>query len=536
MERRVDLAKWQLKVASQSTLDTTRKGKRLLAFKDFLHWSWRKVLFSLTLFCGLGLLLWPARTLRSDNFVFYFPNSRQVVPLELIENNKYLPLLQILNLVGKINGLSEKRSTLKVVFGDNHIELHADDPRIHLDKKTLLLAAPVRVSDGKWMVPSDFLTTILSKLTSQDVEYQVGTNRVFVGDIKPGSFTLRMEQESNGARLTFQFTDKVTVRTESANGKWVIYLGDHPIQPLEQSFHFQNPFVSDVRFDDQDGLPKLVITPSAGGLNFYPGLSEGGKVLRAEVMKPAPPPAPQTSPPSAPPPVAASAPPATPGPSPGAAQTGPAPPVAPPLPAIALDAGHGGEDAGAHSRDGVAEKDLVAQLVSRIRQAVLATGKFRVVLTRTGDANVTFEQRAETANTAGAAYFLTFHAGDLGDGSPQVAVYTYQSPGLENPSPASIARPIFVHWDQVQESYLNQSSKLAQTLQQEFAVLAGVTANPPVAAPERTLRSVNAPAVAIEIGSLSPDNDAGPLTDPAFQTHLSSVVAEALNALQSGGP
>jgi len=41
--------------------------------------------------------------------------------------------------------------------------------------------------------------------------------------------------------------------------------------------------------------------------------------------------------------------------------------------------------------------------------------------------------------------------------------------------------------------------------------------------------------VAIEIGSLSPDADASPLTDPAFQLHLSSIVAEALSALQGGG-
>ena len=247
-----------------------QEEKRLLSLNKFLQSSWRKILLSLTLLCGLALLVWPVRTLRSDNFVFYFPNSRRVIPLEVIENTKYLPLLQVLNLVGKLNGLQEKRNTLKVGFGNTHIELHADDPRIRVEKKTMILSAPIRVSNGKWMVPSDFLTAILPRLTGQGVEYQAGTNRVFFGDVKPGSFTLRMEPVSNGARLTFQFTDKVAVRTASVNGKWVMFLGDHPIEPLEQSFHFHNPYVTDVRFDDQDGLPKLLITPSAGGLNFYP--------------------------------------------------------------------------------------------------------------------------------------------------------------------------------------------------------------------------------------------------------------------------
>jgi N-acetylmuramoyl-L-alanine amidase len=407
--------------------------KPVLSLTKSLPSSWRKVLLSMTLLCGLALLLWPARTLRSDNFVFYFPNSRHVVPLEVIENTKYLPLLQVLNLVGKLNGLQEKRNTLKVEFGKSHLELRADDRKIRIDKKTTTLSAPVRVSNGKWMVPTDFLTSVVPKLTSQGVEYQAGTNRIFLGDVKPGSFTLRLAPVSSGVRLTFQFTDKVTVRTASINGKWVMFLGDHPIEPLEQSFHFQNPYVTDVHFDDQDGLPKLVITPSAGGLNFYPAVAEGGKVLLADVLKP-PPPLPQTPPPSQPTRTTARAP-ATPAPSPGVTEEGPGTQPGPPLPVVALDAGHGGDDAGARSREGVTEKDLVAQLVARVRLALLSTGKYRIVLTRIGDVNATFEQRAVAANVAGAAYFLTFHAGDLGGSSPRIAVYTYQPPNPPLPSP-----------------------------------------------------------------------------------------------------
>jgi len=506
----------------------------LLPLNKFLRPSWHRILLSAILLCGLALLLWPARTLRSDNFVFYFPNSRRTIPLEVIANTKYLPLLQVLNLVGSLNGLQEKRNTLKVTFGDSHIELHAGDPRIRLDKKTTVLSAPVRVSNGRWMVPSDFVSSVLPRLTGQSVQYQTGTSRAFLGDVKPGSFSLRLEPVSSGARLTLQFTDKVTVRTASANGKWIMFLGEHPLEPMEQSFHFHNPYISDVRFDDQDGLPKLVITPSAAGLNFYPVLAEGGKVLQADVLKPLPP-APQMPPPSAPPSTTAAGP-TTPLPSTGAPQEETTAPTGPPLPIVVLDAGHGGDDTGAHSRDGVVEKDLVAQLVARVRQALLSTHKFRVVVTRLGDVNVTFEQRAASANQAAAAYFLTFHAGDLGGGSPQIAVYTYRPPGEPLTLAGGETRAIFVNWNQVQESYLDQSRQLAETLQQHFAVIAGLTADLPQAAPERTLRSVNAPAVALELGTLSPDYDAGALTDPTFQLQLSNVVAETLAALQPKVP
>lgn len=497
--------------------------------------SGRRLLFYAALFCGLALLVWPARTLRSDNFVFYFSNSRRLVPFEEIGNTKYLPLLQVLNAIGKVSGLQEKRNTLKVGIGNSHLELHADDERIRINKKSSLLSAPVRVSEGKWMVPADFLTTAVPELTSLGVEYQAGTNRIFLGDVKPGSFTLRLASVNSGARLTFQFTDKVTVRTASVNGKWVMFLGDHPIEPLEQSFHFQNPYVSDVQFSDDDGLPKLIITPSAGGLNFYPVLAEGGKILLADILKP---PAPvanaQATPPQAQPAPSA---PKTPPPSPTAAPGTPGPPVpaGPALPVIVLDAGHGGDDAGARSRDGITEKDLATQLVARVQQALLSTGKYRVVLTRNGDANVSFEQRTLTANTAGAAYFLTFHAGNLAGSSPRVAVYTYQAPNPPAPAAGDEAKPLFISWDRVQEVHLEESRQLAQALQQKFVQINGVTADAPSAVPERTLRSVNAPAVAIEVGSLTSENDAGSLTNPAFQDQLSAAVAAVLATLQPGG-
>jgi hypothetical protein len=122
-----------------------------------------------------------------------------------------------------------------------------------------------------------FLTIVLPHLTHQAVEYQEGTNRIFIGDVKPASFAVRMDPVANGVRLAVQFTDKVTVRTTSSNGKWVLFLGDRPMEPMEPSYHFQNPYLSELQYDDQDGVPKLILSPTSSGLNFYPALAEGGK-------------------------------------------------------------------------------------------------------------------------------------------------------------------------------------------------------------------------------------------------------------------
>jgi N-acetylmuramoyl-L-alanine amidase len=474
---------------------------------------------------GLALLFWPSRTLRSDNFVFYLPATRSVIALEVIDQNKYLPLIPVLNVVGKVDALQDKRDSLKVWFGAAQIELRLDDKKVRVNKARLSLAQPVRRPKGQWLVPVDFLTTVLPHLTSETIEYQVGTNRIFVGDVKPISFTVRLDQTANGARVTVQFTDKVTIHTAASNGKWYMFLGNRPVEPLEQTVRFQDPYVSEIRFDDQDGLPKLILTPTAGGLNFYPTLAEGGKILLADVLKP-PPPAPQ--PPTGEQPVTASAPPA-----PGAEEV-PGAQAGPPLPVVVLDAAHGGSDSGAHGRDGALEKDLVAQLVARVRAALLATGKYRVVLTRVGDVSVAFEPREITANLHRPRAFLSFHAGDLGTVSPQVVVYSYRAPSSPTSTDSEQPRQLLIPWAQAYRVHLDESRQLAQALQQKFALLPGVAADKPNEAPVRGLRSVDAPAVAIEVGTLTPDVDSGALTNPNFQQQIARAVAAALEAWRGG--
>jgi N-acetylmuramoyl-L-alanine amidase len=502
------------------------RGKSVNPLARLLRrFAWPNPALTLAGLIGLGVLFWPSQPLRSDNFVFYLPTTRSLIALVVIDQNKYLPLIPVLNMLGKVDALQEKRDSLKVWFGPAQIELRLDDKRVRVNKARLEVAQPVRRPEGQWLVPVDFLTTVLPHLTRDTIEYQVGTNRIFIGDVKPLSFTVRLDQITDGARVTVQFTDKVTIRTAASNGKWYLFLGNQPVEPLEQTFRFQDPYISEIQFDDQDGLPKLIVTPTAGGLNFYPTLAEGGKILLADVLKP-PPPAP---PPASERPVTgglATAP-------PGAGEISGAQ-AGPPLPVVVLDAAHGGSDSGAHSRDGVVEKDLVALVVARVRAALLATKKYRVVLTRVGDISLTFEQREAAANLQRPRAFLSFHAGNLGTVTPRVVVYSYQAPSPPTLTDSEQPRQFLIPWTQVYGVHLAQSRQLAQALQEKFALLSGVTTDKPNEAPVRALRSVDAPAVAIEVGSLMPDLDSGALTDPDFQQRIASAVAAALEAWRGG--
>ncbi len=479
---------------------------------------------------GLTLLLWPLRSLRSENFVFYLSKGHKVVTVTLIDNARYLPVLQVLGVIGTVRDMQQKRNSLKLRLETVEIEFHSGDSKVRVNKEQVKLENPVRVSNGEWMVPLEFLYSVFPRLTKQNLEYRAGDRRMFVGDLRPATFSVRLDPISNGTRLSLQFTGKVTVQTAARNGKWIIYLRDQHVQPLEPTYRFQSPYVSELQFDDQDGVPKLIVTPAAAGLDFYPKLRDEGQVLMADVVNPAPIVALQpqgtqptaTSTPAAGQPVAPTA--------PGATQPPPAP--QPVLPALVLDAGHGGDDSGARSRDGIKEKDLTAQLVERVRQGLASTRKFRVVLTRAGDTDPALDQRDVTANTAQPVVFITFHAGNMGGLSPCAAVYTYPAT-FEQPLLGGEVLPIFKPWQAAQQKHLPQSAKLAETVGQQLSQIAGLARSNTSTAPVRQLRSVDAPAIAVEVGTLAPEVDGVALTNPDFQQRIADALVQALGRFGS---
>lgn len=487
---------------------------------------------SLSVIVGMILLMTPLLA-QSKNFVFYFPKSHSVLPTRTYRNVQYLPVLPLLNLFGRVGHLKSKRKSLQVSFNQTEIRIRNSKRTVRLNGARLKMNEPARSIGGEWMVPVDFLTTVMPTIINQTIEYQRGSNRIFVGGIKPNSFTLHMSPLQAGARLTIQFAQKVHLRTAAQNGKWILYLGNHPVEPIESNFLFRNPYVSQVKFDDHDGRPKLIITPASQGLDFFPKLEEGKRVIITNVVKPGATLASKAPSPPKPPPAAHPAPAIPSGKSAPIVQVPLQVPTAT-LPVVVLDAGGGGTDIGAQGKDGLLAKNLNMQLVTQVQKALMATGKYSVVLTRTGDVNVGFDQRATEANIANPIAFISFHSGNLGDSTARVVVFSYRPSSPLVMAQKSDPQSLFIPWDKVQLRYMAQSNRLAQDLQQALATTTKVASTPPMEVPVRVLQSINAPAVAIEVGSLTPDSKATALTNPAFQTKIAAAVVQALATFQGG--
>ena len=466
-------------------------------------------------------MVWVALTGTSiafgaENFSFYFPSRHETLPLREINQGIYLPLKETLRLFGKLDNEHDRKQWASWQLNKQKLEVQADEPLVKVGQKRIELAFPVRYLDGKWWVPTSFLTEILTEIIPDSLEYHDGTRRVFIGDIEPNSFEVQFESFPGHARLILQFLQQTSVSTAEEKEGWTLYLGTRPLQPPKQQFKFSSPIIKSLTFDDEDGRPKLILIPSHNQMTLQPLITEGGKILILDVSQLGL--AQNTQKKSSgflksivPDPTEACDP---------IIKAGFAP-------IIVLDPGHGGSDTGIQEHSLLTEKDWTWKLTYQLRLSLIATGKFNVVMTRIGDQLRSIDQRAITANTSQGTAFISFHLSNSRPGKQVVIPYLYQPP-LNSTKLDTPEEPSFVSWGEVQNSHLPESLKLAQYLKNEFVQIANIEAREPTLAPVRLLQSVNSPAVLIEISNVNSLENRKGNENSKFILQLAQAITRAI--------
>jgi N-acetylmuramoyl-L-alanine amidase len=191
------------------------------------------------------------------------------------------------------------------------------------------------------------------------------------------------------------------------------------------------------------------------------------------------------------------------------------------LSVVVLDPGHGGADSGARGGTGAVEKDVVLSLAKATRADLERLG-FRVVMTRQEDEDPPYDDRAATANAQRDAIFISLHVSSTGPiGTVRTYYYHLDAPiaAVQTKAAAFPGREWPFRWEQAQLPFVDTSHKLADLVQGEFARTFPGSPQLGTAVPERALRSVATPAVAIEISSVAVSdsqilmNAAAPLAD-----------------------
>ena len=202
-------------------------------------------------------------------------------------------------------------------------------------------------------------------------------------------------------------------------------------------------------------------------------------------------------------------------------------------PMIVIDPAHGGTDNGAQGPNGTVEKDVVLRLARQIRSDFERQG-FRVVLTRNDDSNPSYEDRAALANAYRDAIFISVHVSSTGKvGTAHVYSYQFPSPAASGDAGVSETPKSLITWEEAQRPYLDVSHRLANLLEVELSQRFPGSALISTPFAIRELRSVSAPAIAVELSSISvPD----PNMLVAMGAPLSNALVRSVQMLRPGNP
>ena len=218
------------------------------------------------------------------------------------------------------------------------------------------------------------------------------------------------------------------------------------------------------------------------------------------------------------------------------------------LPLVMLDPGHGGHDPGAIAPDGTFEKDIALASGLTLRRSLLATGRYRVAMTRATDVFITLEGRVAAAVGAEADLFLAMHCDHLPTAQLRGAsVFTlsaqasdglaarvaadensadrFAGPALRNVSPqvANILASL--------ESRATRigSATMAQDIQTAFAGVVPMLPDPGRSANFAVLRDPSVPSTLLEMGCLTNPLDERLLTSPTHRELMATRLTHAID-------
>jgi len=216
---------------------------------------------------------------------------------------------------------------------------------------------------------------------------------------------------------------------------------------------------------------------------------------------------------------------------------------------VVLDPGHGGIDPGAEE-GGVTESRLMLTMALEIREALLRTGEFRVVLTREADNFVSLERRVAIAHQAGADVFISLHADSLAQGVARgTTIYTLAETASDAASAALAERHdrddmlagvdltgsedelAGVLMDLARLETAPRSDALARALADGIGNATGhLNSHARRHAGFSVLKAADVPSVLIEAGFLSTPRDRKRLTDPLWRAGFVAGLRDGLQA------
>jgi len=415
------------------------------------------------------------------------------------------------------------------------IVLTPDQPLASISGRLVTLPAPPRRSASRrWLVPVEFIRA-LTLVYDTKLELRKPSHLVVVGDLRVPRVQVQYDPSTSYGRLTIDATPRAAGTITREGDHLAVKFDADAIELVASNIQFPaQGLIQSVRLSDAATIA-FDLGPRFGTYKATSTFGDTSARLVIDVSGQAQAPAPESAV-------------ATPQPPP---PTSPLPDLGSLVPGatanftsirtLAIDPGHGGEDDGAKSADGIKEKDLVLAVARKLKAAVETRMGVRVLMTREDDRAVSIDDRTAVANNGKADLFISLHANAslrpaVSGASIATAFFDAQSQSSARalapervPAAAGGSREIeFVPWQVAQIPHLQQSTALATILANQFRSRIPMSTRPIESAPLRVLESANMPAVLIEIGYLTNADQAKRLPGAEFQNTLVQALFDSI--------
>jgi len=173
-------------------------------------------------------------------------------------------------------------------------------------------------------------------------------------------------------------------------------------------------------------------------------------------------------------------------------------------PIVVVDPGHGGSDPGAVGIGGIYEKDIVLDISLQVA-SLLENQGIQAILTRQTDMDLGLQPRVEIANRARATLFVSIHANAISMSRPEVnGIETFHVAGNR------------------------EGQRLAEHIQQHLLANTGMRDRGVKRARFYVLVRTAMPAVLVEVGFVTGQEDAIRLSDPATRTQMARAIVQGI--------
>ena len=220
---------------------------------------------------------------------------------------------------------------------------------------------------------------------------------------------------------------------------------------------------------------------------------------------------------------------------------------------VALDAGHGGKDTGAIGARGVREKDVVLAIARELSNLLSQDGRYKVVMTRSGDQFIPLKGRRDKARKLKADVFISIHADAFMNGQAKGAsVFALSQRGAtsemarflaehENSSDllGSVGGVSLGDKDEVLAGVLvdlSMTATLANSLDlggrvlKELGRMAQLHNRTVEQAGFVVLKSPDVPSILVETGFISNPEEAAALNSPAYRQKIAQSIYRGVNS------